>query len=80
MEQTVIPNNLKEYRKKAALTQMEVAHRLGFTSAERISEWEKGISYPHILNVFKLCVVYNAFPHDLFGELFNNLKKEIQKE
>jgi len=32
----IVPNNLKEYRRKAGLTQQQVAHYLGFATEERI--------------------------------------------
>jgi transcriptional regulator with XRE-family HTH domain len=63
-----IHNNLKEYRKKANLKQTEVARLLGFTTSERISRWEKGKSYPSVLNLFKLAEIYGVFPYVLYKE------------
>lgn len=65
---TPIPNTLKEYRNKMGLRQMDVASKLGFSSAERISLWEKGRAAPNLLNLFKLCGLYQVLPHELYGD------------
>lgn len=65
---TPIPNKLKEYRNKMGLRQIDVAHTLGFCSAERISLWEKGRAVPHLLNLFKLCGLYQVLPHELYDD------------
>jgi len=70
MNDTPIPNTLREHRKKAGLTVMEVARALGFTSAERISAWEKGQSYPHITNLAKLSKLFGVQVHALYQNLF----------
>ncbi len=74
MNSTPISNTLREHRKKMGLTQMQVAKQLGFTTAERISEWEKGLTFPSITNLFKLCLVYNTLPHELYNNLLSTLK------
>jgi len=64
-----IPNKLKLYRVTNNLRQIDVAHKLGFTSSERISRWEMGLAYPSVVNLFKLAKLYNARPDDLYGEI-----------
>src|SRR5580692_1702777 len=49
-----IPNMLRFYRKQAGLRQVDVAARLGFTSYDRISHWEKGTAFPSVTNLFRL--------------------------
>jgi len=72
---TPIPNKLKEYRKKSRLTQTEVAQRLGFCSAERISFWEQGKRLPSITNLFRLSKIYNTLPNDLYPDFTNDINK-----
>lgn len=64
-----IPNTLREHRIKAGLRQLDVAHKLGFVSTDRISKWEKGLTYPHVVNLFKLASLYGVQPHDLYGKI-----------
>lgn len=63
-----IQNNLRLYRKQKGLTQLQVAQELGFKSTDRISKWEKGTMYPHLVNFLKLLKIYGAQPHDLYSE------------
>ena len=55
-----LPNNLKRYRKQAHLQQSQVAEMLGLKSTALISRWENSFSYPDLINVFKLTVVYGV--------------------
>lgn len=61
-------NTLKEYRIKRKLSQFEVAVLLGFKSTNRISQWENGVLYPHILNALKLARLYKTTVEKLFPE------------
>ena len=72
-----IPNDLKNCRKASGLSQVEVAKRLGFSSSDRISKWEYGQMYPHMINLMKLSIIYNRKPEELYPELLFNLKVEM---
>lgn len=67
----VIPNNLKEYRVKARLTQKQVAEKLGVFE-ERISHWEKGNNAPSIESLAKLCNIYSSTVEHLYNNLFRS--------
>jgi len=54
----IVPNNLKEYRLKAGLTQKQVAEMLGMQCEDRLSHWERGNAMPSLTNLLKLCQVY----------------------
>ena len=64
-----IPNNLRECRKNAGLTQLEVAEKLGFKSTERISKWEKGVKYPNVANLFRIARIYRVNAEELYNEI-----------
>lgn len=66
----IIHNNLKEYRIKAGLTQKEVCTKLGFTNAVALCHWEQGKNIPNLINLAKLCRLYNTGANNLFTELF----------
>jgi transcriptional regulator with XRE-family HTH domain len=64
--QNKYPNKLKEIRKTKNLTQLDVAKQLGMKSQDRISHWEKGQSIPSVINLFKICKLYNVKPEDVY--------------
>ena len=73
-------NNLKELRKKAGLRQLDVAKRLGHTSADRISHWEKGLAAPGLVNLFKLSAIYDAPPEYFYAELYETIARSVKSE
>lgn len=68
-----IANDLKVIRIRKGLLQKDVAKKLGFTSTERISKWEKGRAVPSLINLLKLSVIYNEYPNEFYKELFSRL-------
>lgn len=76
-EMECIPNRFKEHRLKAGLRQIDMAKKLGFTNAERISQWEKGKTFPHLINVLKLSAIYEVYPHELYAKLLDSLNEDI---
>lgn len=77
-QQKIVPNSLREYRNRIGLRQIDVAKKLGFCNTNRISRWEKGLSIPSIVNVFRLCIIYNTSPEKLYSELFKKYYGEMQ--
>lgn len=73
-----IPNALRKYRKLNKMLQSDVAQKLGLKSTDRISHWEKGLTFPHPVNLFKLSIIYKVPPHELYGELLENIKTEMK--
>lgn len=64
----IVPNNLKEYRIKAGLTQKQVARLLGFTNEVSMCHWEQGKNIPNLINLFKLSKIYNATINELYRD------------
>jgi transcriptional regulator with XRE-family HTH domain len=72
--QKPIFNNLRAARINTGLNQTEVAKKLGFTTTDRISRWEHGQGYPHMVNLFKLAVIYGVHPHELYDEFYQEVR------
>lgn len=70
-------NNLKNLRKKAHLTQKDVAMRLEVND-KTIMSWEKGKSYPSLSVFLNLCSLYKLEPNELYFATQNN-QKEINE-
>ena len=77
---TSTSNNLKELRIKTGILQSDLAQKLGLQSTNRISLWEQGKLFPHVINLFKMAGHYKVFPHELFNDLWKELSGLSDKE
>ena len=50
---------LKKARSEKGLSQAEVAKKLGYSSPQFISNWERGLASPPIPKLKKLCKIYD---------------------
>ncbi len=83
---------LKELRKKAGLSQQQLAELVGMESLNNISKLETGEQLPKKENLEKLCVALNVEAKDLFdfghiktkeellSDIINNLEKFSLKD
>lgn len=81
MDQTRIGMFIADRRKKASLTQMQLAEKLNITD-RAISKWENGKSLPDSSIMLELCDVLGISVNDLLsGEVvtMENYNKEIEK-
>lgn len=74
-----IPNTLRDHREKAGLRQLDVAEKLGFSTTDRISRWEQGLTFPHVVNLFKLSSLYKVTPQELYNELFSEIPNHLNE-
>ena len=72
----LLGNRLTAYRKKAGLTQQQLAEGLGVTN-NAISMWEKGKSRPDLELVVPLCGLLRITPSQLFGVLSGVTRQEL---
>ncbi len=80
MNQIKIGKFIAECRKKAKLTQMQLAEKLGITD-KAISKWERGVAMPDSSIMLELCDILGISVNELLsGEKINmennNLKNE----
>lgn len=57
---------LKDSREEMGLTQIDVAQKLGYSSAQFISNWERGLSSPPMKSINILAQMYKVSTEDLF--------------
>jgi transcriptional regulator with XRE-family HTH domain len=67
---------LRKKRRQAGLTQSDVAKKLGYSSPQFVSNWERGLSDPPVETLRKISDIYNI-PLDEIHQLF--LKATVQK-
>jgi transcriptional regulator with XRE-family HTH domain len=77
-KQKHIPTNpLWRMRKTHGLELKQVARLLGNNSTDNISNYEKSNSMPNLKNTIKLMLIYNSDLKEMFPELFNLCRQEI---
>lgn len=69
---------LKEKRTQAGLSQKDVATKLGYSTSQFISNWERGISHPPMHTLRKLANMYAVMPDQMFQVLLNATIDQIQ--
>ena len=72
---------LAKQRARAGLTQDQVARQLNYSTAQFISNWERGISSPPLKVLRKLTQLYGIGAEEMFNMLLSmeaeNLRKQL---
>lgn len=69
---------LKKSRIDAGLTQQEVSEKLGFSTAQYISNWERGMSTPPLQNLHTIVDLYNLDAEHFLKEILEVQKMQMQ--
>ena len=78
MDQIKIGRFIAECRKKANLTQMQLAEKLGITD-KAISKWERGMAMPDTSIMLELCNILKITVNDLLSGEKVNMENINQK-
>lgn len=62
-------NFLKQKREQAGLSQGDVAEKLGYSTSQFISNWERGLSGPPLKVLRQVSDLYGVSPENLFNLL-----------
>lgn len=73
------PYELRTARLQAGLTLDQVKDALGLKSKGRISEWENGLRYPNLKNLYKLAALYKTLEAQLFYDLRQEAVRDIAR-
>lgn len=65
-QQLSLANFLKEKRIRAGLSQKEVAEKLGYSTAQFVSNWERGLSAPPVETLKLIAEMYNIDLDEVF--------------
>lgn len=74
-----LPNYLKTYRKRACLSQDEIAFLLGSKSGAKISRYERFKRQPSLKILFKYAVIFKTPPEELFLGIYQKAEDEVLK-
>ena len=78
MDQIKIGRFIAECRKKANLTQMQLAEKLGITD-KAVSKWERGVAMPDTLIMLELCDILCISVNELLSGEKINMENSSQK-
>lgn len=70
---------LKEKRQASNLTQAEVAHKMGYSSPQFVSNWERGVSNPPIETLKELARLYSASIDEIYEILLKSSIEEVER-
>ena len=73
-------NAFKAMRRKVGLSQRDVASKLGYSTPQFISNWERGVSYPPLGGIKKLAQLYKVVPIEIVGQIKESEIKELEKK
>ena len=68
------------HRKLLRYSMTQVAQLLDLQSTAPLSQWEKGIVMPSVLNLIKLSLLYRTYPNELYPEYFSDLMKLLREK
>ena len=72
-------NYLRTYRKRAGLSQVEMALLLGCQSGAKVSRYEHTARRPSLETAFAYEVVLHASLRDLFAGMYRDVEKQTRK-
>lgn len=71
---------LKDKRNKSGLSQKDVATKLGYSTSQFISNWERGISQPPINTLRTLANMYHVSADEMFNVLLEETMIRVRAE
>lgn len=75
----VLGRYLKQKRIEAGFTQVDVANRLGYSTAQFISNFERGLCAPPIKNLRVLIKLYGLDPEEVLGLIMDEQESSLRK-
>ncbi|MES2963226.1 MAG: helix-turn-helix transcriptional regulator [Bdellovibrionota bacterium] len=79
-KQMAMAEYLKEKRAKANLTQSDVASKLGYSSPQFVSNWERGLAKPPVFVLRDLTKLYRVPANEMFSVLLAEVESDLRTE
>jgi transcriptional regulator with XRE-family HTH domain len=77
MNHKMIGDYLADKRLKRNITQLELSRKLGYTSPQFISNWERGLSSPPLAIMGQLCDILKISKRDMADLLMKEYKNRV---
>jgi len=75
---TLLAEFLKNKRNLSGLSQKEVAHHLGYSTSQFVSNWERGISQPPLAVLRTLANLYKINADEMFSVLLKTTVAQVE--
>lgn len=79
-KQIAMSEYLKDKRTKANLTQSDVASKLGYSSPQFVSNWERGLAKPPVFVLRDLTKLYKVSANEMFTVLLAEVESDLREE
>lgn len=79
-QKNMLADFLKQKRVAAGLSQRDVADKLGYSTPQFISNWERGVSHPPINALKRLGELYKVSAEDLFEVTLSATIHEVTQD
>lgn len=70
---------LKKKRVAAGLSQAEVSEKLGYSSPQFVSNWERGLAKPPLFAMSKLMKLYSANAEEVLDQYISATEQKLKK-
>jgi transcriptional regulator with XRE-family HTH domain len=80
MKQVSLSKFLKDKRESAGLSQKQVADKLGYTTPQFISNWERGVSSPPLKTLKKVGELYHVSADELFKVTLETTLQQVTQD
>jgi transcriptional regulator with XRE-family HTH domain len=77
MSYSKLPNYLKTYRKRASLSQDDVAFLLGARTGAKVCRYERFVREPSLRTALAFVVIFQTPEKELFAGLYQNAQKQV---
>lgn len=71
---------LQTKRKAAGFSQLEISEKLGYSTPQFISNWERGVAAPPITIIKRIAQLYNISADELFEVVLSAKVQEVTKD
>lgn len=71
---------LKKSRENVGLSQTFVSSKLGYSSPQFVSNWERGLSHPPLKSLKKIAKLYKLRDKELFDIFVNSYLSEVETD
>ena len=71
------PNQIREYRLKAGLSQRNLAAMLG-RGKDAVSSWERGLALPNVPCLLKMAKILGTLAESLYIDFYTTIPKETE--
>ena len=76
----ILAKYLKDKRTSAKLSQSAVAEKLGYSTPQFISNWERGVSHPPVKSLRKIADLYKISADELFEVLLKAVLTKVAED